>query len=426
MQTTMFSDRTAKIFAALRNIDPAASTSKNIHTFITCKANISNITNFVDYICVRLVFLFSTDICILFFIVGYTCNEVTSKNSENKRGVNRFQEVSTKNKEPCPHGEHGERDAEETHTKPREMNGQDISNTTDNSNLCRNDDSESADEMLESADDDDNVADPDFESGSEPSSDSVQGGDRSNIPHIVADFDPFKENEDIPKYTGRPRKGRKRKFGEQTRASRKINRNSNEPYYDYRGRKIEKKAFLDFDCKCKMNCAQQVTTETRKVEFERFWSLQSYNSQTNFIAACISEEQKKRSYGNNPNKRKFTRVYKLDNQTVCREMYVKSLGITTFRVDTALKKFHGRAPLTDQRGKKQGGRNKLSTEREEEVIKQIDRIPKYISHYCRNSTEAKFLPPGTTLPKMYKMYREESSQPVSLSAYKKYFMRNLI
>lgn len=130
--------------------------------------------------------------------------------------------------------------------------------------------------------------------------------------------------------------------------------------------------------------------------------------------------QKKRSYGRNETKRAFSRTYKLDNEVVCRDMFIKTLAITPFRVNTALKKFHGRMPLTDQRGIA-GGRNKLQDYAVQKVVDQINRIPRYISHYSRSKTEAKFLPPGTTVQKMYEVYCSEENSPVSLASYKRIF-----
>ncbi|CAH1107459.1 unnamed protein product [Psylliodes chrysocephalus] len=90
----------------------------------------------------------------------------------------------------------------------------------------------------------------------------------------------------------------------------------------------------------------------------------------------------------------------------------------------ALKKFHGRAALVDQRGIKQDGKNKTSEEKVEEVINQINKIPTYISHYSRKKTDAKFLPPDVTLSKMYEMYSQEIENSVSITTYKKIFYSN--
>lgn len=255
-------------------------------------------------------------------------------------------------------------------------------------------------------DSDDSVADPLYE--------PVQR-------HVVADSSNIREDDLNELNEGRPKKGRKRKFADQSRQEGKKRKNSNLTYFNSRGCKKESRSFIDFNCECKLNCPQSVSTEARKLEFEKFWALESYNCQNTYIAAAVGEFPKKRNYGRNTERRQFSRCYKIADKTVCREMFVKTFGISPCRVNTAIKKFHGRAPLTDQRGVKQGGQNKISGDKVEEVISQINQIPKYISHYARTKTDAKFLPPDMTISKMYDMYCQECEQPVSITKYKDIF-----
>lgn len=188
-----------------------------------------------------------------------------------------------------------------------------------------------------------------------------------------------------------------------------------------RGIKKEPRSFIDVDCQCALKCRETVSREERMQEFRKFWALQSYNCQTNYMAATVNEVPKKRNYGRNTERRKFSRNYKINDKIVCREMFVKTFGISPCRVNTALKKFHSRAPLTDQRGVNQGGKNKIPEHKVEEIINQINKVPKYISHYSRKNTDAKFLPPDVTVTKLYEMYVKEYQQPVSITKYKQIF-----
>lgn len=147
--------------------------------------------------------------------------------------------------------------------------------------------------------------------------------------------------------------------------------------------------------------------------------METYNAQTNFIAAAVSEFPKQRLYGRNAIKRTFSRKYQLGEEIVYRNIFVKTLGIS-FRVNTALKKFHGRSALTDQRGTT-GGKNKLPHASVQRVIEQINRIPRYVSHYCRDKTEANFLPQDMTLQKMYNLYCTEETTPVNIASFKRIF-----
>ncbi|CAG9771476.1 unnamed protein product [Ceutorhynchus assimilis] len=263
-------------------------------------------------------------------------------------------------------------------------------------------------------DSDDSVADPTYEPV--PINEPVRH-------HVVADSPSESENnlQEANSYKGRPKKGRKRKFPEQSREEGKKRRNSNLSHFDYKGREKASRRFIDFDCQCKLKCRESVSIEERMQEFEKFWALQSYNCQTNYIAAAVSQVPKKRNYGRNTERRNFSRCYKINDKVVCRELFIKTLGISPCRVNTALKKFHGAAPLTDQRGVNQGGKNKIPEHKVDEIISQIDKIPKYISHYSRKKTDAKFLPPDVTVTKMYEMYTRECQQPVSITKYKQIF-----
>lgn len=71
-------------------------------------------------------------------------------------------------------------------------------------------------------------------------------------------------------YNGRSKKGRKRKYAEQSRRNIKLLKNSNLSYYNYKNKKINSKIFKDFDCECRMKCMHKVTLEQRKVEFDNF------------------------------------------------------------------------------------------------------------------------------------------------------------
>ncbi|KAE9522071.1 hypothetical protein AGLY_017531 [Aphis glycines] len=58
---------------------------------------------------------------------------------------------------------------------------------------------------------------------------------------------------------------------------------------------------------------------------------------------------------------------------------------------------HGRSPILDQRGLKNGGLNKISEEKLKTIKYQINKIPKYTSHYCREQSNFQNLPPEMTI-----------------------------
>ncbi|KAF2887174.1 hypothetical protein ILUMI_18999 [Ignelater luminosus] len=124
----------------------------------------------------------------------------------------------------------------------------------------------------------------------------------------------------------------------------------------------------------------------------------------------------------NPRKREFSRVYSSNKTIVCRPMFIKTLGISTKRVNTALRKMRNLS-VPDKRGVV-GGHNKTSKKQRVTMINHINKFPRYISHYCRATRNNKeFLPIEMTVTLMHKLYTEENSTHVSLSAYRKIFYK---
>lgn len=226
-------------------------------------------------------------------------------------------------------------------------------------------------------------------------------------------------NENTPK--SRPKKGRKRKFGNMLRSDRKQRKYTNKEYVNYKGMPIAPKEFKDFNCGCTMNCREVLSADKREEEFKKFWELGSYLAQTAFLGTCVKEETKKRSYAGPQSNRNYTRRYSLKGTSVCKSMFLNTLQISSKRVNTSLIKL--RSPsIVDRRGKQQGGSNKLSGEKMQEVVNHINRIPRYKSHYNRTKVgDQEFLAEDMTLEKMYSLYKSEHSNPVSISYYRKIF-----
>ncbi|XP_030758933.1 uncharacterized protein LOC115884479 isoform X2 [Sitophilus oryzae] len=124
-------------------------------------------------------------------------------------------------------------------------------------------------------DSDDSIADPSYEVNDAGNQPRHIAADKNNI-----ESDSSSESSIESKEQGRPKKGRKRKHKEQNRAQKKINKDSNETYFNYKGRKVEPKQFEDYRCSCPKKCSEKVCIEERKEQFTRFWSLKSYNAQT--------------------------------------------------------------------------------------------------------------------------------------------------
>ncbi|KAG8175997.1 hypothetical protein JTE90_020779 [Oedothorax gibbosus] len=255
------------------------------------------------------------------------------------------------------------------------------------------------------------------------------------------------------------KRGRKIKNGLKSQWRReKCNKYLNKPYKNYKGLEIKSKEFVDYDCGCQLKCSEVLSANDRKQEFQKFWELGSYEAQAIFLVARVDEQVTKRSLrvrkrkkkvvsetedsSDGPDtdgspekekkkkkdpepevkksKRQFSRTYILKAKQVCRTMFIKTLGITSKRINTALVKMRKKS-LTDHRGLSQGGKNRISDKRHQEVIDHIKKMPRYKCSHVQGKMDSEFLPPELSLSKMYDIYSKEVEQPVSLSMYKKVY-----
>ncbi|XP_045503544.1 uncharacterized protein LOC123700387 [Colias croceus] len=213
---------------------------------------------------------------------------------------------------------------------------------------------------------------------------------------------------------GRPIRGRKRIFGGTLREERKKRKYSNLSYVNYKKQTIEPKVFMDYICNCAKKCQDKITTETKLEEFNKFYSTDSYQAQNMYLVSCIKEKPKKRAYVTTmqntigmKNNKTFSREYYLKDILVCKQMFLKTLQTSSKRINTALSKMRNNC-LKDRRGRK-GGYNSVSKESELFLIKIINKLPTYVSHYRRaDSNDAKFLTSDMTTAKIYEIYSEEA------------------
>lgn len=70
----------------------------------------------------------------------------------------------------------------------------------------------------------------------------------------------------------------------------------------------------------------------------------------------VTEVPVKRKYGQNDKAKTYTRIFKLNGEKVCRELFIRTLHISTRRIHSALTKVRNLV-IKDKRGIK-GGHNK--------------------------------------------------------------------
>lgn len=224
-------------------------------------------------------------------------------------------------------------------------------------------------------------------------------------------------------YEGRPRRGRKRKIPNQSRADRKKLCNSNKTHINTKGKVNHEKLFNEqFDCMCSRNCTEIVPVTIRRRLFTQYWSVGTFEGRCALTMCCATEAPKKRSYSkDNIKTRLNTRHYSIYGTDVCQKALLKTLQINECRITTALRKYMNDESLCDLRGKMSGGWNAFPVSTTLEVRMHIASFPKYVSHYCRGKTESKYLSDVLTLVKMYELYKENATHVVSFSFYDRIF-----
>ncbi|KAJ8726704.1 hypothetical protein PYW08_015101 [Mythimna loreyi] len=133
-------------------------------------------------------------------------------------------------------------------------------------------------------DDDDSVQDPDFVgesyTGGSDNSSGVSESLITSLPDLFYETNTDENEtqtssrsnqilqENISEATrspsSRPKRGRKRKYGDLTREERKKRKYQNLPYVNSRKQRIEPKPFLDYNCNCPKKCQEKISRENSK------------------------------------------------------------------------------------------------------------------------------------------------------------------
>lgn len=101
------------------------------------------------------------------------------------------------------------------------------------------------------------------------------------------------------------------------------------------------------------------------------------------LVGCVTQMPKKRNYTQQDSKRSMTRRHSIFGREICKIAFLGTLRINQCRIDTALRK---QESITYGIG----GRNAFPLCKKQKVCTHIDAFPRYVSHYCRNKTNAKF------------------------------------
>lgn len=231
------------------------------------------------------------------------------------------------------------------------------------------------------------------------------------------------QEDDSAIYKGRPKRGRKRKIPDQTRADRKRLFNTNKAHINSRGDIYNEKVFNeDMGCMCSFRCTEVIPVDDRRRLFSQFWSIGNFSGRVALLMTCVSPNAIKRFKDDvTVTKHGAIRDYLIYGSPVCQKAILKTLQISDKRLYTAIKKFVECNTLSDLRGQSSGGRNALPESKKNEVRAHIASFPKYVSHYTRGKSESKYLNADLTLAKLYQLYKEEANNPVNQSYYNNIF-----
>lgn len=189
---------------------------------------------------------------------------------------------------------------------------------------------------------------------------------------------------------------------------------------------LQKKINTNVPCRCGRKCHDKVGAAQQKEVFDRFYAMENFNLQSSYLFSLVKVVPKKRcSFPSDrrqtESRRSNTRVYTVPNSdglstTVCKEFFKKIFAVSDGRISRVLKfKLSIPTPPIDKRGK-QAPVNKTNEEKLQRVKEFIDRFPKYESHYTlHKSMNRRFLAPDLSLPKMYSLYCDDTSESERVS-----------
>lgn len=230
----------------------------------------------------------------------------------------------------------------------------------------------------------------------------------------------------------KPRK-RFRNPNKHQRYLNKVQREKGLEYVTKNGKNIPAKKFTKVICKCRKSCHLTTDETLQKQAYDEYWSLGSWNQKTSFllnhiIVADCKIRRKPTLRKNIVFKKSFNREYYLANKEikVCKYFFKKVLQVTEGRIEQCMKKKqkNPNSCAIDYRGKHRNHK-KTSASAILNAVQFINSLPKYESHYTRNSSNAqkKYLAPNLNLKILYNEYTQQCTNPISMYMFRDTFYR---
>lgn len=155
--------------------------------------------------------------------------------------------------------------------------------------------------------------------------------------------------------------------------------------------------------------------------FKSFWELKDINRQRDYISKYVqcnkkarnrqrTQNQEQDEQDDNNSRRNFTFIYYLQTEIskiqVCKTFFLNTLCISGQTVRTVFNKMNSAGNVNeDQRGKACKN-SMLDKSVKQSVRDHMNMFETIDSHYCRQKTERKYLPPTLNIYKMFTLYEE--------------------
>ncbi|KAK3919936.1 Dihydroxy-acid dehydratase [Frankliniella fusca] len=201
---------------------------------------------------------------------------------------------------------------------------------------------------------------------------------------------------------------------------RKDLKNSGQAYIDSLGKEHEA-VQMRGPCTCSKDCRHRLKEDQRLSIHETFWRLGRHDRQWDFIRRNSSSKSTKTRRPGQVLKRQVSRSYHFfvgnDMVPVCKQMFMRTLGICDGWIDTAYKKVNpdkGNTVSPDKRGGFKKRTSELNAAKVDSVKEHVNLFPRIPSHYCRKRTKREYLEKGLTIAKMARLYQkwaEEKNLP---------------
>ena len=212
-----------------------------------------------------------------------------------------------------------------------------------------------------------------------------------------------------------------RRKGKRARLSERQKRNYGKSYRSpYTGREVPTRRILKPRCSSKychgrdLHCDEFDQNE-RQCILDAYYNMGDLQSQRQWIQSHIieSEPSYKRHKAKENSRKKQTISYYLpkgdSKLTVCRKMFLNTVGISERQVRTVLKKKDRYGVLQNEsRGRRTSYQAEKDAKMRQKIKDHINRFPRMESHYCRAKTSDQFLSPTLTVSKMYELYERET------------------